>query len=81
MDVFWKERLFRGDYGVSGPSPNLVDQLTAVIEDQYRDFLPVVSIAAEFVRYDLSYLPGFGIVCQFLACVGRRKIIGQTKEI
>jgi len=39
-----------------------------------------VSIMAEFVRYDLSnHLPGFGIVCQFLACFGRRKIIGQAE--
>ena len=53
----------------------------AAIEDQYRYFIPVVSIAAEFVRYDLSYLPSFGIVCQFLAHLGRRKIIGQAKEV
>ena len=35
----------------------------------------------EFVRYDLSYLSSFGIVCQFLARLRRCKIVGQAKEI
>jgi hypothetical protein len=43
--------------------------------------LSVVSIAAEVVCDDLSDLPGLGIVCQLLAHLRRRKIIGQAKEV
>jgi hypothetical protein len=51
------------------------------IASPYRHLLPVVSIAAEVVCDDLSDPPGLGIVCQFLAHLRRREVIGQAKQV